>query len=280
MMEGREIMAMFQLLEAQGWKPMICDTPVPLYNSGVPAGSPQEPGSYDGDNILLPRELVGYEPTIAIVVRGCSMQGANIEDGDVVTVRVGQEAEDGDIVVALLDGEATLKVFFRDEDGEVWLVPQNETYQPIKVSEFASARILGRVVSVKKAVPRVSFRTIQQQMRNVKRQGDEVSLTDDKLRHAISKIARQMTTSRHWFCVYRVLVDKGYIGEGDFLSLREKVNLLLPDNDYNINPKDLSRMDVDSFHKRLFFWEEKDAPVQGKRFYEYKALAQAFQDML
>ena len=55
---------------------------------------------------------------------------------------------------------------------------------------------------------------------------------------------------------------------------------MLPDNDYSINPKDLSRMDVDSFHKRLIFWEEKDAPVQGKRFNEYKALAQAFQDML
>ena len=279
-MTNQEYLDIYNLLEAQGWNPMVCDTPIPLYNCGVPAGTPKEPGSYDGDNILLPRELVGYEPTIAIVVRGCSMQGANIEDGDVVTVRVGQEAEDGDIVVALLDGEATLKVFFRDEDGEVWLVPQNETYQPIKVSEFTSARILGRVVSVKKAVPRVSFRTIQQQMRNVKRQGDENSLTDEKLRRAIMKIARQMTTSRHWFCVYRVLADKGYIGEGDFFSLREKVNQLLPDNDYNINPKDLSRLDVDSFHKRLFFWEEKDAPVQGKRFYEYKALAQAFQDML
>lgn len=279
-MTNQEYLDIYNLLDAQGWNPMVCDTPIPLYNCGVPAGTPKEPGSYDGDNILLPRELVGYEPTIAIVVRGCSMQGANIEDGDVVTVRVGQEAEDGDIVVALLDGEATLKVFFRDEDGEVWLVPQNETYQPIKVSEFTSARILGRVVSVKKAVPRVSFRTIQQQMRNVKRQGDENSLTDEKLRRAIMKIARQMTTSRHWFCVYRVLADKGYIGEGDFFSLREKVNQLLPDNDYNINPKDLSRLDVDSFHKRLFFWEEKDAPVQGKRFYEYKALAQAFQDML
>ncbi len=279
-MNRQEFLNIYNLLDAQGWSPMVCDTPIPLYNCGVPAGTPKEPGSYDGDNILLPRELVGYEPTIAIVVRGCSMQGANIEDGDVVTVRVGPEAEDGDIVVALLDGEATLKVFFRDEDGEVWLVPQNETYQPIKVSEFTSARILGRVVSVKKTVPRVSFRTIQQQMRNVKRQGDENSLTDEKLRRAIMKIARQMTTSRHWFCVYRVLADKGYIGEGDFFSLREKVNQLLPDNDYNINPKDLSRLDVDSFHKRLFFWEEKDAPVQGKRFYEYKALAQAFQDML
>ena len=279
-MTEKEYFDIYKQLEEQGWNPMICDTPVPLYSCGVRAGNPQEPGEYEDENIMVPRELVGYEPTMAIVVRGCSMQGANIDDGDVVTVRVGQEAEDGDIVVALLDGEATLKVFFRDEDGEVWLVPQNETYQPIKVSEFASARILGRVVSVKKAVPRVSFRTIQQQMRNVKRQGDENSLTDEKLRRAIMKIARQMTTSRHWFCVYRVLADKGYIGEGDFFSLREKVNQLLPDNDYNINPKDLSRLDVDSFHKRLFFWEEKDAPVQGKRFYEYKALAQAFQDML
>ena len=280
-MNEKEYLDVFRLLEAQGWKPMVCDTPVPLYSCGVPAGNPQEPGEYEGENIMVPRELVGYEPTMAIVVRGCSMQGANIEDGDVVTVRVGQEAEDGDIVVAILDGEATLKVFYRDENGEVWLVPQNDTYQPIKVSEFCSARILGRVVSVKKAVPRVPFRTIQQHMRSVKRQGEAAtSLSEDNLRRAIARIARQMTTSRHWFCVYRVLVDKGYLAEGDFYSLREKVNQLLPDNDFSINPKDLSRMDVGSFSKRLFFWEENDAPVQGKRFYEYKALAQAFQDML
>lgn len=260
---------------------MFCDTPVPLYSCGVPAGNPQEPGQYEEENIMLPRELVGYEPTMAIVVRGHSMQDAGIEDGDVVTVRVGQEAEDGDIVVALLDGEATLKVFFRDENGEAWLVPQNEKFQPIRVSEFSSARILGRVISVKKSVPRVPFRAIQQRIRSVKRQGDTaVSLTDDKLKRAFAKIARQMTSSRHWFCVYRVLVDKGYLKEGDFYSLRDKVNELLPDNDFSINPKDLSRMDVGSFAKRLYFWEEQDAPVQGKRFYEYKALAQAFQNYL
>lgn len=280
-MTEQEYLDIYRQLEEQGWNPMICDTPVPLYSCGVRAGNPQEPGDYEGENIMVPRELVGYEPTMAIVVRGCSMQGANIEDGDVVTVRVGQEAEDGDIVVALLDGEATLKVFYRDENGEVWLVPQNDTYQPIKVSEFSSARILGRVISVKKNVPRVPFRTIMQQMRSVKRQSENATdLTDDKLKRAIARIARQMTTSRHWFCVYRILADKGYLKEGDFYSLREKVNQLLPDNDFSINPKDLSRMDVGSFSKRLFFWEENDAPVQGKRFYEYKALAQAFQDML
>ena len=59
-------------------------------------------------------------------------------------------------------------------------------------------------------------------------------------------------------------------------ALRDKVNELLPDNDYNINPKDLSKLDCDSFSKRLFFWEENDAPVQGKRFYEYMNLARAF----
>ena len=277
-MEFKEVM---RLLEEQGWKPMVCDTPVPMFTNGVPAGPLNVTGDYDGDYIMLPRELVGYEPVFTITVKGNSMEGADLRNGDLVMVKVVETVEDGEVVVAMLDGEVTLKVYYRDENGEAWLVPQNDMYQPIRVSDFTSARILGVVVGVKKQVPRVSFRAIQQQMKSVKQQNDDMSKPDDsKLRRAIAGVARQMTTNRQWFSVYRVLADKGVIPEHDFYALRDKVNELLPDNDYSINPKDLGKLDAGTFSKRLFFWEEAEAPVQGKRFYEYLNLARAFRDMI
>ena len=278
--EKRETKEVFDRLTQAGWEPMLCDTPVPYNDNGVPAGPPNDLGDYDGDYILLPRELVGYEPTMMIRVKGDSMCGAGIERGDVVTLRVCDTAEDGDVVMAWLDGEATLKVFYRDAAGEAWLVPQNPAYQPIKMSAFATSRIMGRVVDVKKPVARVPYRAIQQQMRSVSRSEEPPTLTDEAVRRAVQKMVPQMTNNRQWFCVYRVLADKGYLHDGAFSELRECMDRLFPENDFTINTKDLSRMAVGSFSKRLFFWEEHSAPVQGKRFAEYLALAQAFQRLL
>ena len=279
-MNEQELTEIFRLLEEQGWNPMICDTPVPFFENGVPAGPPNNMGDYGGDYLMLPRQLVGYEPIIMISVRGESMCGAGIETGDVVTLRLGDCAEDGDIVMAWLDGEVTLKVFYRDEDGEAWLVPQNTMYQPIRMSEFTSVWILGVVVDVKKSVGRVPFRQIQQQMRSLKHKEEPQVLTDAVVKKAVQKILPKMTTSRQWFCVYRVLADKGFLHERAFYELNDCMNRLFPNNDFSINVKDLSRMAVGCFDKRLFFWEEQAAPVQGKRFLEYLALAQEFQRLL
>ena len=65
-----------------------------------------------------------------------------------------------------------------------------------------------------------------------------------------------------------------------FVQIMDKMNELFPDNEFSINPRDLQRLDVLSFHKKVHFWEENDAPVQGKRFYEYLTIANTFKDML
>ena len=279
-MDEKELKGLVELFEKAGWESMICDTPVPFSENGVPAGLPNDMGEYDGDFIMLPRKIVGYDPVMMLVVRGESMCGAGIENGDVVTLQLCNDVEDGDIVVAWLDGEVTLKVFYRDEDGEAWLVPQNQLFKPIRISEFSEVRVLGRVVDVKKAVNRVPFRQIQQQMRAAKGKEESKVLTDEIVRRAVQKIIPKMTNSRQWFCVYRVLADKGFIHNGAYYELRECIDRLIPNNNFTINTKDLSRMGVGSFDKRLFFWEEDTAPVQGKRFAEYLSLAQTFQSYL
>ena len=80
----------------------------------------------------------------ALRVRGDSMTGAAILDGDLVVVRPQQSADDGQIVVALLGDEATVKRF-RRQRGRVWLQPENPNYMPIDAS---SAKLLGLVKAV------------------------------------------------------------------------------------------------------------------------------------
>lgn len=80
----------------------------------------------------------------ALRVRGESMLNAGILPGDLVVVRRQQTAHNGEIVVALLGEEATVKRFQRTGN-EVWLLPENEAYQPIDGRE---ASVLGKVTAV------------------------------------------------------------------------------------------------------------------------------------
>lgn len=77
-------------------------------------------------------------------VRGDSMVGAAILDGDLVVVHPQPQADSGKIVVALLDDEATVKRLSR-QNGQIWLLPENPNYAPI---DGRNAVILGVVRAV------------------------------------------------------------------------------------------------------------------------------------
>jgi repressor LexA len=96
----------------------------------------------------LPKSLVGEGQLFLLEVRGDSMVDAAICDGDYVVIRREQTADNGDIVAALLDDEATVKTFQR-KDGQVWLLPHNEAYEPI---DGTHATILGKVTAVLRRV--------------------------------------------------------------------------------------------------------------------------------
>ncbi len=82
-------------------------------------------------------------PMFALRVSGTSMIEAGILDGDIVIVEKTPTAENGDIVVALIDDEATVKTFYK-ENGHFRLQPENHTMLPIIVN---SLMILGKVVA-------------------------------------------------------------------------------------------------------------------------------------
>ena len=86
----------------------------------------------------------GDPSCFALRVRGDSMVGAGILDGDKVVVRPQPTANDGQIVVARLGDEATVKRL-RRRNGEIWLLPENDNYEPINGME---AEIIGIVKAV------------------------------------------------------------------------------------------------------------------------------------
>lgn len=110
----------------------------------VPAGHRKEAVPVRDDEWELPVELVGSGDLLLLRVRGDSMIDAAIMDGDWVAVRQQKTAENGEIVVAMLDGEVTVKTL-RLSDGRVSLMPQNPAYEPVPAEK---AEILGKVVAV------------------------------------------------------------------------------------------------------------------------------------
>jgi len=105
-----------------------------------------------GQPILAVEDALGFLPFdpgrsgeyFALRIKGDSMINAGILEDDMVVVRRQPTAENGDIVVALIGEEATCKTF-RRKNGKVWLVPENDDYEPIDGSE---ATILGKVTAV------------------------------------------------------------------------------------------------------------------------------------
>ncbi len=125
--------------------------PVPLrvpVLGRVPAGSPREAIELAEEELLLDPSLVGEGEIFSLRVRGDSMEGAHICEGDYVLVRAQETAEDGEIVVAVVDGEATVKRI-RRRNGGIRLEPSNPAYNPLDVPNgFPAVRIAGKVVGV------------------------------------------------------------------------------------------------------------------------------------
>ncbi|MCB1274145.1 MAG: transcriptional repressor LexA [Leucobacter sp.] len=120
---------------------------VPLVGH-IAAGVPITAEQQVEELVPLPRTLVGDGQLFMLKVVGESMIDAAICDGDFVVVRQQRDAENGDIVAAMLDGEATVKVF-RRRDGHTWLLPRNSAFEPI-LGDFAE--VLGKVVAVFRSV--------------------------------------------------------------------------------------------------------------------------------
>lgn len=120
-------------------------TEVPLVGR-VAAGVPIEAVAC-AETLEVPSWMLGQGDSFALRVQGDSMVGDGILDGDYVVVKHRSQAESGSTVVALVDGEATVKRLRRTPKG-FQLVAANPAYEPIDVRGTRDFRVLGVVVGV------------------------------------------------------------------------------------------------------------------------------------
>lgn len=96
------------------------------------------------DTFTLPTEIATDSSSFVLEVHGNSMINVGIYNGDYIIVREQASAMNGEIVVAMIDGEATVKTFYK-EQGRVRLQPENDAMEPIYVT---NPTILGKVVAL------------------------------------------------------------------------------------------------------------------------------------
>jgi repressor LexA len=146
---GNKSRGLAVLRKAQDKPPRLL--PIPLVGT-VAAGWPIPTDENLLGEVLVEEDLAKGDLCFALRVQGDSMKNAGIDDGGVVIVRRQPLAECGDIVVALVDGETTVKrLFFRDNIIELQPDSPVKKYRPIPIGPETDLRIVGKVVAVRGA---------------------------------------------------------------------------------------------------------------------------------
>ncbi len=123
-----------------------------LAQEGISAGFPSPADDFKELRISIDQEVVkNEEATFYARVSGQSMQGAGLDDGDLLVIDRSVEPQNNAIAVCFLDGEFTVKRLKVEEDC-VFLMPENPKYQPIKVTEDNQLQIWGVVTYVVKKI--------------------------------------------------------------------------------------------------------------------------------
>ena len=123
---------------------------IPLTNNNISAGFPSPADDFKEIRISLDKEIIkNEEATFYARVDGESMLGAGLNDGDLIVIDRSEEPKNGSIAVCFLDGEFTVKRL-KLKNREIYLMPENSKYSPIKIGEVNELSIWGIVTYVVK----------------------------------------------------------------------------------------------------------------------------------
>ena len=121
---------------------------LPVFLGRLPASFPSPADDYLEGKLDLNRHLIKHPAaTFFVRVTGDSMIGAGIHSGDLLVVDRSLEPSDKNVVVAVLDGELTVKRLFK-QHGVLRLLPENLNYQPIEITPQQTIEIWGVVTNV------------------------------------------------------------------------------------------------------------------------------------
>ena len=121
---------------------------IPFYESKVPAGFPSPAEDFMDLDLNLQEYLVQHpSATFCVRVTGDSMQNAGIFSGDVMVVDRALEPKNNTIVLAVLDGEFTVKRI-QKKGRQLFLKPENEAFKPIQITEEMDFKVWGVVTHI------------------------------------------------------------------------------------------------------------------------------------
>jgi DNA polymerase V len=125
---------------------------IPYFEVGVQAGEPSYVSEFFENTINLNEELVkNPKATFCVRVNGQSMMGAGIDSGDLLIVDKEREAQNNQIILAVINGDYTVKRLLI-ENGITYLKPENDAFEPLRITQFMDFRIWGVVTGVIKKV--------------------------------------------------------------------------------------------------------------------------------
>ena len=127
-------------------------TKAAVLDNGISCGKPEYEEEHINQYVMLPTALFGEGEFYILTASGDSMINAGIDNGDTIIVKKQNEANYGDIIVALADGQNTLKTYAYDNEfNRVMLQPENDSYEPIYPDELY---IQGVAIDVIKSLKR------------------------------------------------------------------------------------------------------------------------------
>lgn len=116
---------------------------LPLYATNVSCGFPSPADDYIDSVLDLNEKLIAKPAaTFFVKAKGESMVGAGIHDGDLLIIDRSVTARSGQVVLAVLNGEFTLKRL-KKSNGKIWLQPENPKYDPILINEEMQFEVWG-----------------------------------------------------------------------------------------------------------------------------------------
>lgn len=271
---------LFSQLSEAGYEPRICENDIPTFQNPVHCGPATEIGDVcRRDDEWYSRDLIERNQKFKITAIGDSMQDAGINAGDELVIQKGVTPMDGDILLVNILDKFSVKAFCEDEDGQAWLVPYNDDYQPIKLSEDNNYKVCGRVIEVRKKNPRVRSRDC---MRRIRKMKDEMQreITPGRVESVIFDVSSMVKNGRQWYAVFRKLVELSSWGMAEMEPFCSLVASVVPKHEFLPQPGELQRMAVQSFVRVSKLWDENDAPVKGKRFRDYQQIANRTEELL
>ena len=260
----------------------VCDTLVPFYDVPISCGLPNEVGDIPAEMILVPGGCFDGLETYTVRAKGDSMIGVGINDGDLLMMQKISQVHNYDIVLATIDGESLIKTYYQDDKGRHWLVPANDDYEPILLTEDMNLYFGGKLLYNMRQ-PRDSRSNICRRIAKY----DEGRLapkpaqepkrvpTQEEVEEAIRYAEPYVEGARHWLAPCRVLMDCGFIPKGDYETACNLVNYVLPDLKIKPTKGELSRMATFCFSKSFDTWTDESAPVHGEHYLKYYRAGEA-----